>query len=158
MTKVDNNLVRGKAVTSPLRLYQMKQAGINQIIDLRNTSFVKRPIEKFFCKIFGIKYKNIKYPHRMNSIPKPDFFHSVISSIVENKGKTYIHCQYGKRRTGLCVALYEKLRTNKPIDTIIKDMVKIGFTDIFDNPSSKRSKKYYGILKDFMKTYCFPKQ
>ena len=157
LTIVDNNLVRGKAITSPIHLYQMKKAGINQIIDLRNTSFIKRPIEKFFCRIFGIKYQNLKYPHRMNTVPKPDFFYNVINSIVENRGKTYIHCQYGKRRTGVCVALYEKLRTNKPIDTIIKDMVKSGFSDIFENPSSKRSKKYYRILKDFMKTYCFPK-
>ena len=37
-------------------------------------------------------------------------------------------------------------------------MVKLGFSDIFENPNTKRSKKYYNILKDFMKTYCFPKE
>ena len=147
MTKVDDNLIRGKSVTSPLRLYQ--------IIDLRNTSFVKRPLEKFFCKLIGIKYQNMKYPHRMDTVPKPAFFYDVVNSIVENKGKTYIHCEHGKRRTGLCVAMYEKLRTHKPIDKIISDMVRLGFSDVFAAPSNKRSIKYYKIIKDFLKTYCF---
>ena len=158
MTKVDNRLIRGRAVTSPVRLYQLKQAGVTQIVDLRNTSFIKRPLEKLFCKIIGIKYKNIKYSHRINTLPKPNFFYNVVNSIVENNGKTYIHCEHGRRRTGICVAMYEKLRSQKPINEIIKDMIKLGFSDVFENPNTKRSKKYYNILKDFMKTYCFPKE
>lgn len=158
MTVVDNRLIRGKSVTSPLRLYKMKKAGINQIIDLRNSSLINKPLEKLFCKLLGIKYKNFKYSHRMNGIPKPAFFLDVMNAITKNGGKTYIHCQKGKRRTGICVALYEKYFTQKPLNSIIKDMVKLGFSDIFENPNTKRSKKYYNILKDFMKTYCFPKE
>lgn len=155
MTVVDNRLVRGRAVTSPVRLYKMKKAGITQIIDLRNTSYIQSPIEKVFCKLFGIKYKNCKYPHRLDKLPTPDFFYDVNNSIIKNNGKTYIHCQKGKRRTGICVALYEKYFTDKPIDKIISNMVKLGFQDIFEKPNNTRSIKYFNIIKEFLKTYCF---
>lgn len=157
MTKVDNRLIRGRAVTSPVRLYQLKQAGVTQIVDLRSNSLIK-PLERFFCKLIGIKYKNLQYSHRMNSLPEEDFFHEVVNTIDKNNGKTYIHCLYGKHRTGICVAMYEKMRTNKPVDKIISNLIKMGFSDIFANPNTKRSKKYNNILKDFMKTYCFPKE
>ena len=155
MIVVDNRLIRGKAVTSPLRLYKMKKEGINQVIDLRNTSYVAKPLEKVFCKMLGIKYQNYKYPHRLDELPSPDFFLTVNNSIIKNDGKTYIHCQYGKRRTGICVALYEKYFTKKSINQIISDMINIGFQDIFNNPKSPRSKKYYNIIKQFLNTYFF---
>ena len=73
MSVVDQNLIRGRAVTSPIRLYKMKKVGINQIIDLRNSSFIKSPLEKFFCKFLGIKYRNLKYPHRLDIYLKRNF-------------------------------------------------------------------------------------
>ena len=145
MIVVDNRLIRGKAVTSPLRLYKMKKEGINQVIDLRNTSYVAKPLEKVFCKMLGIKYQNYKYPHRLDELPSPDFFLTVNNSIIKNDGKTYIHC----------VALYEKYFTKKSINQIISDMINIGFQDIFNKPQSPRSKKYYNIIKQFLNTYCF---
>ena len=157
MTVVDNRLIRGRAITSPIRLYKMKKAGINQIIDLRNTSYIKSPIEKIFCKLLGIKYKNCKYSHRLNKLPEPYFFYNINNSIIKNNGKTYIHCQKGKRRTGICVALYEKYFTNKPIDKIISDMVKLGFQDIFEAPNKKSSIKYFNIIKELIKTYWLKK-
>ena len=41
---VDNKLVRGRAVTCPYRLYKMKNEGITQIIDLRNSAYLESPI------------------------------------------------------------------------------------------------------------------
>lgn len=105
--------------------------------------------------MLGIKYQNYKYPHRLDELPSPDFFLTVNNSIIKNDGKTYIHCKNGKRRTGICVALYEKYFTKKSINQIISDMINIGFQDIFNNPKSPRSKKYYNIIKQFLNTYCF---
>ena len=45
----------------------------------------------------------------------------------------------------------------EPTPEIIKDMIKLGFSDVFNNPNSAKSKKYYGIIKDFLNTYCFRK-
>lgn len=71
---VDDKLIRGRAVTSPLRLYTMKKNNINQIIDLRNTLSIKKTIEKLTCKMLGIKYINLKYSHRSKRLPNQELF------------------------------------------------------------------------------------
>ena len=146
--QVDEKLIRGKAVSCSWRLYKMKQDGITQVIDLRNSSLVERPIEKFFCKWFGIKYINYKYPHRLNNIPEKSFFDKVNKSINSNNGKTYIHCQYGKRRTGMCVAIYQKEFTKKPIKNIIEEMIELGYKELklkHFHPKRKNTKKFFLI-------------
>ena len=85
---VDNKLIRGRAVCCPWRLNEMKKEGITQIIDLRNTSWIERPIEKFFCKMLGIKYKNFKYPYRLKYLPDKSFFDSINHQIRGNEGKS----------------------------------------------------------------------
>lgn len=153
MKVVDDKLIRGKAVTSPITIYKMKQSGINQIIDLRNTRSIKKFLEILFCNIFKIKYKNFKYSHRLNYLPEKNFFEKINNTIVENNGKTYIHCQYGKRRTGVCVALYEKFFTSKENQEIINNMINIGFKDTIKTPDTKKSKKYTAIINDLINTY-----
>lgn len=153
MTVVDNKLIRGKAVISPLRLYKMKEAGITQIIDLRNTSFAKKPLERFFCKLLGIKYLNFKYPHRINYLPEFEFFKNINKTIVANNGKTYIHCQYGKRRTGIAVALYEKFYSNKKSHEILENMLKIGYKDVLSNSKNRRNIRYQAILNELIEKY-----
>lgn len=152
-TIVDNRLIRGRAVSCPWRLYKMKQEGITQIIDLRNTSVFQRRLEKIFTKLLGIKYINYKYPHRLNTLPESTFFNKVNQTILDNSGKTYIHCQYGKRRTGICVAIYEKLHTKKTKEEIIDNIYKLGFQELKDNPNSFKIKKLQSIFNDFMKKY-----
>jgi len=152
--QVDEKLIRGKAVSCPWRLYKMKQDGITQIIDLRNSSLIERPIEKFFCKLFGIKYINYKYPHRLNNIPEKSFFDKVNNSINSNNGKTYIHCQYGKRRTGMCVAIYEKKFSSKSNHEIIEEMLELGYKELKLKNSSRKKRKYLKIFIDFIKKYC----
>lgn len=135
---VDERLIRGPRVSCPWRLYQMKREGINQVIDLRNGSYFNRPMEKFFCKLLGIKYVNYRYSHKDINLPSDDFFKRVNDTILNNDGKTYIHCLLGKRRTGVCVALYEKLHTDKSDSVIIKNMLEKGFNDIEGRKNSKR--------------------
>ena len=150
---VDNRLVRGAAVVSPIKLYKMKKEGITQIIDLRNSSFISRPIEKFFCKILGIKYVNHKYPHRLSTLPADTFFKKVNEDIVNNKGKTYLHCLKGKRRTGICVAIYEKEHTNKTKKEIIDNVLNMGFQEVRDNTPSFKTPHLKSIFEDFIKKY-----
>jgi protein tyrosine phosphatase len=153
MTVVDNKLIRGKAVVSPLRLYKMKRENITQIIDLRNSPTARQAIERFFCKILGIKYINCKYPHRLSTLPKHEFLEHINDLILKHKDKTYIHCQYGKRRTGIAVAFYEKLHTNKSKDDIFNNLMNLGFNDVFKVKVSKRMSRYKKILKEFCQTY-----
>ncbi len=150
---VDNKLIRGRAVTCPYRLYKMKNEGITQIIDLRNSAYLECPIEKFFCKLLGIKYNNCKYPHRLNKIPNSEFFTNINKLILNNSGKTYIHCQYGKRRTGISVAIYEKEHTSKSKTEILNNLVNFGYMEIKEKTNSYKIKKLQSILKDFIQKY-----
>ncbi len=153
---VDERLVRGPRVTCPWRLYEMKREGVNQIIDLRNCSYVKRPMEKFFCQLLGIKYVNYRYSHKNMTLPGDDFFKRVNDTILENDGKTYIHCMKGKRRTGLCVAMYEKLHTDKSDLEIIDNMIEKGFKEVNGFRDSKKAQRMRTVCDDFIKKY-FPK-
>lgn len=153
--KVDEKLIRGRAVTHPYRLYKMKQEGITQIIDLRNSSYIERPLERLFCKIFNIKYVNYKYPHRLNYIPNKQFFEKVNNTILSNTEKTYIHCQYGKRRTGICVAVYEKEHTNKTNVEIINNLINFGYKELKNKQKTSKVKKLQEIFDDFMDKYIF---
>ncbi len=152
---VDDRLVRGPRVSCPWRLYEMKQEGINQIIDLRNCSYFKRPMEKFFCKLLGIKYVNYRYSHKDVNLPSHDFFVRVNNTILENDGKTYIHCMKGKRRTGMCVAFYEKFHTEKSDAEIVGNMLDKGFQDIYGPYKSKKIVRMRNIYGKFVEKY-FP--
>lgn len=151
--KVDDKLSRGKAVTNPFKLRKMKKNGITQIIDLRNSSFVERPIERIFCKLLGIKYLNYKYKHRLNTLPEGDFFEKINDTITANKGKTYIHCQYGKRRTGICVAVYEKEVLKRGKDEIIRHLIRFGYKELQKGKSTTKLKKLQSIYNDFLEKY-----
>jgi len=148
---VDNRLYRGKAVSCPYRLYSLKENGINQVIDLRNTPSFTKYMEKFFCKILGIKYVNCRYPHRLNVLPEERFFKKVNAAIVANNKKTYIHCQRGKRRTGVSVAYYEKNVMHLPENKILENLINNGYKDL--NSDTKLGKKYYNILIEFIDKY-----
>lgn len=150
---VDDKLIRGKALTSPLIIYKIKRQNITQIIDLRNTSTIKRPLEKFFCKLFGIKYVNCKYPHRLNYVPDIDFFNRINTLIRNNNGKTYIHCEYGKRRTGISVAIYEQQYLKKDKYSIIQNMLDLGYKELKSNSKSSKAVRLKTIFNDFLNKY-----
>ena len=105
---IDGRLFTGKPIPSPFALYQMKKMGITQVIDLREDAFWKRMTERIGCTLAGIKYENVEVKTHTYNIPSAEFFHNINKKIVSNEGKTYLHCKYGRHRTGMCVAAYEK--------------------------------------------------
>jgi len=147
---VDNRLIRGPQVLSLFSLNNLKKEGVTQVIDLRNTSFFARPVEKLLCKILGIKYVNHRYSHSSTKLPSADFFEKVNRSIVDNKGKTYIHCMKGKRRTGMCVAVYEKKNTSKPKEEILDEMVRLGFWEFKQNKTPRRLANLRILFNEFV--------
>jgi len=149
---VCHKLIRGEAVLNPYTLYKMKHAGVNQIIDLRNSAYLKSFLERVFCNILGLQYQNCKYPHRLNELPAHEFFEN-INNLINNNGKSYIHCQYGKRRTGIAVAIYEKLCLHKPKDVVVSNLFKFGFQDLFDSKNLLKRRKNQLIIEDFFKRY-----
>ena len=105
---IDGRLFTGKPIPSPVALYKIKKMGVTQVIDLREDAFWKRLTERIGCTLAGIKYKNIKVKTHTYNIPSVEFFNDINKKIVSNDGKTYLHCKYGRHRTGMCVAAYEK--------------------------------------------------
>ena len=152
-TQVSPQLVRGKAIHCPYMIYKMKQNGVNQIIDLRNSAFFQSRLEKFYCKLFGIKYYNFKYSYRLYNLPEHDFFEKINNTIINNDGQTYIHCQHGKRRTGICVAVYQKECLKKTYEEIFADLFNFGFRDMLTKKSQAKRNHLMSIYCDFVKRY-----
>ena len=144
--RVDNILLRGSSITNPLSMYRLKKIGVKQVIDLR-THLISRIPEILMCKIFGIKYNNFEYSHKKAIFPNSDFFQKINDTILQNQGKTYIHCRHGKRRTGVCVAVYEKFHTNKTPQDIIKELYDTGFNEICKNYDKIPREKYNKFIK-----------
>jgi len=124
--QVDEHLYRGTAVFSPIKAYKIKKRGITQIIDLRheNNIFARsfRNLENLYCKLLKIKYvKKSFYTNKKEQLPNKDYFDDLIKQIDSSK-KTYIHCHFGKHRTGFAVAMYQKDKGVSK-DEIIKQLL-----------------------------------
>jgi len=158
---VDKKLIRGSCVSNPFELYSLKKDGVNQIIDLRCLSVEKIQIipffiEKMFCKMLGIKHINIKYNHKLTDIPDMNFFKQINNLIVNNPQKTYIHCRHGKRRTGICVAVFEMFNTKKQKSDILYNLYNIGFKELVthDKKTPKHiNKRLLDIYNNFLKKF-----
>ncbi len=148
---IDEKLLYGHAMYNPYRLYSLKKNNVTQIIDLRNTGSLSKMLEKTFCKLMGIKYVNCRYPHRLSNLPEENFFQNVNDAILSNDKLTYMHCLYGKRRTGITVAYYELKNTRKTPVQVLSDLIDIGFDKL--NLETKRGRKYFGILTEFIDRY-----
>ena len=150
---VDNKLMRGCAISSPFKLKKMKEEGITQIIDLRNSARIESPFEKLMCNLLGIKYQHCNFSHRLNELPSNDFFETINKLIISNKGKSYVQCEYGKHRTGLVVAIYEKLHTQNRDKKIIENLINNGYKEITKEGKTNKEKKYIGLYQQMMDRY-----
>lgn len=155
IVKVDNNLLRGSAPFTPFKMARLKLNGVKQIIDLRTSSVpgssTAKAIEKFYCKCFNIKYINMPFAFTNGYLPAENSFETVANKINENNLRTYIHCHYGRHRTGECVAFYQKQK-NYNEDEIVKGLLDNGWNKKID--FVERS---YKSLLMFLKKY-FPAQ
>lgn len=107
---VDNYLMRGGA-PSVKDLINLKKEGVTQIYDFRHDS--RRGfkfIEVITSKLLGIDYRRRKFSFFNEQKPKLEDFEEVATAIKENGrngGKTLLHCNSGRHRTGQMVAFYE---------------------------------------------------
>lgn len=153
IVKVDDKLLRGNAVFSPTKIARLKAKNVTQIIDLReggkNGSTFLKKLEKFYCKLFNIKYVEAKMQFVQDKIPDKDYFTKIAKLIEDNNGKSYIHCHYGKHRTGQAIAIYQKVQNVNEND-IIKNLFNCGW-----NKKSDFTENSYKSLLAFIKKY-FP--
>ena len=155
IVKVDDKLLRGNAIFMPTKIARLKAKNVTQVIDLRDggkagSPFLKK-LEKFYCKLFNIKYVEAKMQFIQNRIPNEDYFSKVTKLIQNNDGKSYVHCHYGKHRTGQVIAMYEKSK-NICEDKILKNLFDCGW-----NKKSDFVENSYNSLLAFIKKF-FPSQ
>ena len=161
--RVTDKLIRGRSVSNPIKIYMLKKHGVKQIIDLRNpaterTQILPMLIERFLCKLFNIKYINLRYSHKMENLPDTSFFANINNLILQNSGQTYIHCRHGKRRTGVCVAIHELFNTDKNKKEILKNLYNRGFQELNLKQNTKKydkiKKRLMNIYNNFIDKYC----
>jgi len=158
---VDDKLIRGHCTHNLSELYRLKKRGVTQIIDLRNPStelseYFPQYIERLLCKMLNIKYNNVKYSHKLEKMPEMDFFSRINDKILSNDGITFMHCRHGKRRTGVCVAIYEKYHTGKSKEEILKELYNLGFRELQASPNEIPQRVYNRLTKiynDFIEKF-----
>ncbi|MGN1154023.1 MAG: hypothetical protein ACI4S3_08330 [Candidatus Gastranaerophilaceae bacterium] len=108
-SKVDEYLIRGKH-PSVRDLFCLKKEGVNQIYDFRHIStYGFKFIEKYLCKIMGIKYIRIPYSNLYGNYPDKGTFEKISAQVKQNGingGKTLFHCNSGSHRTSHFSAFY----------------------------------------------------
>jgi hypothetical protein len=152
-SKVDDYLIRGHH-PSIKELWNLKKEGVNQVYDFRHHSnFGCKFIEKFACKLFGIKYNRLPYSNLYGDYPSIETFEKVAKNVKENGengGKTLFHCNSGRHRTSHFSAFYDitkgeplnNIKSNPNYNEIVQKSLKEQISD--KNYFSRKRIEYTG--------------
>lgn len=160
-TKVDNYLIRGPH-PSVRQLLSLKKEGVNQIYDFRHLSnFGCKFIERFMCRLNGIKYIRLPYSNLYGEYPDLSVFEKVAASVKqngENGGRTLFHCNSGRHRTSHFSAFYAltkgkslEIAQNNYKDTYEPTVNKIIQEQVIDKKYFSRIKKEYTGINPIMR-------
>lgn len=121
-TLVDEYLIRGPH-PSIFTLFQLQKppCRITQIYDFRHASHIHfKFLERWCCKLLGIKYIRMPYSHLYGEYPSISDFEQVAHSVKQNGldgGRTLFHCNSGRHRTSHFAAFY-KLTRGAPLNVV----------------------------------------
>ena len=158
---VDSNSVRGVTLANqrPSLLTELKECGINSIIDLRseggeNTKYAQ------LCKERNLDYMNFKLKIKMPIFNAPTAtklsinerlqhnkeFINMLPSFFEkmNNGKYYMSCLLGLHRTDLAVTLNYLLNPKEPL-------IPPTLSHMFFDNETNLTNKYIGATKNLLK-------
>ena len=126
--QIDKTLYRGSQPDDD-QLEQLKNQGIDIIINFRRMSEREKTVQ-------NLNMDYIHLPVDYNK-PLPDdrvkmFFEIIDKAKKENK-KVFMHCFYGKDRTGIFAAIYKLQNGLADLDNCIKEMIDFGHT-VEDGP------------------------
>ena len=120
--KVDELLIRGPHPNF-FDVFELKKEGVTQIYDFRHVDIRGfKFIERFACKLAGIKYIRRPFSFLTNKYPTKSDYESIAKSVKdngENGGKTLFHCNSGTHRTALMSAFYQ-ITKGKTIEQSVK--------------------------------------
>jgi protein tyrosine phosphatase (PTP) superfamily phosphohydrolase (DUF442 family) len=104
----------------------LKERGIKTIINFRTDPLAVEE-ETAYAKKIGIN--EVKIPIRGERGPQNDQLDKFFALVRDDNAKPiFMHCDGGRDRTGLMVALYRKEIDQWPVQKAYKEMVELGFT------------------------------
>jgi len=122
LQKVTNGLYRGGAPTPKDVLWLKENLHINKIISLDQMAGTK--INRV-CEMLHIQHINLPIDSSRQSLL--NVLQHDLKKLLLNNGPTYIHCQAGKDRTGLIIALFKCKYMNVDPEVSIKEAKSLGF-------------------------------
>jgi tyrosine-protein phosphatase SIW14 len=123
--KISDSLFRG-AQPDVSHLDELKKIGITTIVDLRSESSGTREREKIMAESLGMHFISIPVDGFSNptSAQLAEFFTLFRQTPLQ---KIFVHCQYGKDRTGVFIASYRIAFDHWTANQAMKEMLAFGF-------------------------------
>jgi len=141
--QVNDNLFRGSGPSIEDVIFLNKKVGINKIVSLDEAA--GQHIDRA-TKLLGMKHImspiDINRRHSLIEFLKRDLY-----KLLMDDGPVYVHCQEGKDRTGLAIAMFRCLYDEWTCDEALKEAVKLGF-------GVGVNKKVVHLYKDIIQSAC----
>ncbi len=123
--QVSDKFFRGSQPESNEDYAKLKENGIKTIINLRWDKSVEK--SKKQAELLGFNFINV--PLRGDERPAEDNVEKVLKEINKKEnGKVYLHCTYGKDRTGLIAAMYRVNEQSWSPESAQKEWIEMGFS------------------------------
>lgn len=135
--KVDDHVYRSAQI-QPSEVVELQGLGITVVINLR-----EKPVkwEKGAVEAAGMTYYSI--PMSSTRRPKMETLNRVLKIIDDSKGKVLVHCNGGRHRTGLIIAIYRINKYHWTFEQVYREM------KLYDYYSGLT----HGAIKDFVRDY-----
>jgi tyrosine-protein phosphatase SIW14 len=123
--KISDSLFRG-AQPDVSRLDELKKLGVTAIVDLRSESPRTREREQIQAEALGMHFLSIPVDgfSAPTSLQLAEFF-ALVREIPQQR--IFVHCEYGRDRTGVFVASYRIAFEHWTADQAMSEMLAFGF-------------------------------
>jgi tyrosine-protein phosphatase SIW14 len=140
--KISDVLFRG-AQPSPQGLVELKKLGVTTVVDLRGN---RGPVNRERAQAESLGMRFIDIPVNGWSAPSNAQVAEFLKLFQQDPTqKVFVHCYYGRDRTGVMVAAYRMAQQNWTSDQAIAEMDSFGFRYYF-YPSMKSYVRRFPIV------------
>jgi protein tyrosine phosphatase (PTP) superfamily phosphohydrolase (DUF442 family) len=125
--KISDSFYRGSDASK--NIPELARQGIKMILNLKTISKAELDNLTRIAKKYDIEYINIP----VNPFKIQDSIPAIIAVLgkASEENPLFVHCTFGRDRTGFVTALYRNLEENWDIQDAISDMYENGFRKLF---------------------------